>query len=171
MLSPRQDRRHHARQGQKRNQPSHIESVISPKIVVASRRHNCVLVQTEGTTLKIDIWLRNSIIIFSLLFVAGCASQERACNEAVLREDLYHMRTAIDQYTQDKSSAPQHLTDLVSASYLHAIPIDPFTNSTSTWVEVHEDVPLNGDRIHPGLSDIHSGSAQVSSEGTRYDSW
>jgi general secretion pathway protein G len=115
--------------------------------------------------------LRNSIIFFSLLAVAGCANRERARNEALLKEDLYHIRTAIDQYTQDKSAAPQHLTDLVSEGYLHSIPVDPFTNSTTTWVEMHEDVPLHGDRIQPGLSDIRSGSAQISSEGTRYDSW
>ncbi len=43
-------------------------------------------------------------------------------NEAVLKEDLYHMRTAIDQYTQDKGKAPQALDDIVTAGYLHAIP-------------------------------------------------
>jgi general secretion pathway protein G len=115
--------------------------------------------------------LRNSIIFFSLLAVAGCTSRERARNEGVLKEDLFNMRSAIDQYTQDKKTPPQHLTDLVSAGYLHSIPIDPFTNSTTAWVEVREDVPLNGDQIHPGLSDVHSGSTQISSEGTRYDSW
>jgi general secretion pathway protein G len=121
--------------------------------------------------MKIDIWLRNSIIIFSLLFMAGCTNHERARNEDVLKEDLYHMRTAIDQYTQDKSVAPQHLTDLVSTGYLPAIPKDPFTNSVTTWVEVPEDVPHSIDRGHPGICDVHSGSAQISSDGTSYDSW
>jgi general secretion pathway protein G len=121
--------------------------------------------------LKITPWLRNSIIMFSLLFMAGCTNHERTSKEAVLKEDLYHMRTAIDQYTQDKKMAPQHLTDLVSAGYLHAIPKDPFTNSANTWVEVREDLSQNIDRSHPGITDVHSGSAQVSSEGTRYDSW
>jgi general secretion pathway protein G len=121
--------------------------------------------------MKVVSGLRTTFIVFSLLFVAGCANQERACNEAVLREDLYHMRAAIDQYSQDKSMAPQHLTDLVSAGYLHAIPKDPFTNSTATWVEVHEDATDSIDRTHPGISDVHSGSAQISSQGTRYDSW
>jgi hypothetical protein len=82
--------------------------------------------------MKIIPGLRTSIIV-SLLFIAGCASRERSHNEAVLREDLYLMRTAIDQYTQDKKIAPQHLTDLVSSGYLHAIPKDPFTNSATTW--------------------------------------
>lgn len=121
--------------------------------------------------MKIVPGLHNSIIVFSLLFIAGCASRERTCNEAVLREDLYHMRTAIDQYTQDKIMAPQHLTDLVSVGYLHAIPQDPFTNSSTTWVEVWEDTLQSIDETRPGLSDVHSGSAQISSQGTRYDSW
>jgi general secretion pathway protein G len=121
--------------------------------------------------MKVAPWLRNSILIFSLLFMAGCTNHERAQNEHVLKEDLYHMRTAIDQYTQDKNLAPQHLTDLVSAGYLHAIPKDPFTNSAKTWVEVREDILNSIDRTQPGISDVHSGSAQVSSEGTRYDSW
>jgi hypothetical protein len=94
------------------------------------------------------------ITLFSLLFMIGCQTAQRR-KEAALKEDLYNMRTAIDQYSQDKSTPPQHLTDLVSAGYLHAIPIDLFTNSTTTWVEVHEDVPLNGDHIHLGLSDVH----------------
>jgi general secretion pathway protein G len=81
------------------------------------------------------------------------------------------MRTAIDQYTQDKQMAPQHLTDLVSAGYLHAIPKDPFTHSATTWVEVREDTLQSVDRNHPGISDVHSGSSLVSSEGTRYASW
>ena len=121
--------------------------------------------------MKIDIRLRNSIIVFSLLFIAGCANRERAHNEALLKEDLYHMRAAIDQYTQDKNRAPQHLKDLVSAGYIPAIPKDPFTNSISTWVEFREDATYSIDRNHPGISDVHSGSAQISSEGTRYDSW
>jgi general secretion pathway protein G len=121
--------------------------------------------------LRITPWLANSIIVFSLLFLAGCTNRERARNEALLKEDLYHIRSAIDQYTQDKQMAPQHLTDLVSAGYLHTIPKDPFTNSASTWVEVREDVSQSIEQSQPGLSDVHSGSAKISSEGTRYDSW
>jgi general secretion pathway protein G len=129
------------------------------------------LAQAEDTTMKIDPWLRNSIIVFCLLFIAGCTNHQRTRNESALKEDLYHMRSAIDQYTQDKSMAPQHLTDLVAAGYLHTIPKDPFTNSATTWIEVREDATESIDPTHPGISDVHSGSAQVSSEGTRYSIW
>ncbi|HEX3091418.1 MAG TPA: type II secretion system protein, partial [Candidatus Angelobacter sp.] len=74
-------------------------------------------------------------------------------NEAVLKEDLYHMRTAIDQYTQDKGKAPQALDDIVTAGYLHAIPKDPFTRATD-WQTVQEDVLTSIDQTQPGISDV-----------------
>ena len=91
--------------------------------------------------------------------------------EAVLKEDLYSMRNAIDQYSQDKAKAPQSLDDLVSAGYLRAIPKDPFTNSNSTWQTVQEDVLQSLDQTAPGISDVKSGSNLTSSEGTAYSSW
>jgi general secretion pathway protein G len=92
-------------------------------------------------------------------------------NEAVLKEDLYHMRTAIDQYTQDKAKAPQALNDIVTAGYLHAIPKDPFTHSAETWQVVQEDVLTSIDQTAPGISDVKSGSNLISTEGTAYSSW
>lgn len=91
--------------------------------------------------------------------------------EAVLKEDLYSMRNAIDQYTQDKNKAPQDLSDLVSAGYLHALPKDPFTNSSETWQPVQEDVMMALDQTQPGITDVHSGSSATSSEGTAYSTW
>lgn len=92
-------------------------------------------------------------------------------NEAVLKEDLYSMRNAIDQYTQDKSKAPQSLDDLVTAGYLHHIPKDPFTNNNTSWQVEQEDVLQSLDQTQPGISDVHSGSNLTSSEGTAYSSW
>ena len=91
-------------------------------------------------------------------------------NEAVLKEDLYHMRTAIDQYTQDKGKAPQALDDIVTAGYLHALPKDPFTHAND-WQTVQEDVLTSIDQTQPGISDVKSSSNLVSSEGTAYSSW
>ena len=120
--------------------------------------------------MKIDSKLYCSIIFSLLLLARGCFIEHGVRKEDVLKEDLYRMRTAIDQYTQDKGMAPQHLADLVSAGYLHAIPTDPFTNSASTWVEVRENVSNSIDHSNPGISDVRSGSDLMSSEGTRYDS-
>jgi general secretion pathway protein G len=95
----------------------------------------------------------------------------RRAHEAVLKEDLYTMRNAIDQFTQDKSKAPQDLNDLVTAGYLRAIPNDPFTNSNTTWQTVQEDVQMAIDQTQPGITDVKSGSSLTSTEGTAYSSW
>jgi general secretion pathway protein G len=95
----------------------------------------------------------------------------RHANEAVLKQDLYTLRNAIDQYTQDKMKAPQGLDDLVSAGYLRALPKDPFTNSSSTWQTVQEDVTQALDQTQTGITDVHSGSSQTSTDGTAYSSW
>jgi general secretion pathway protein G len=91
--------------------------------------------------------------------------------EAVLKEDLYSMRNAIDQYVQDKGKAPQDLNDLVTAGYLRLLPKDPFTDSNSTWQPVQEDVLTSVDQTEPGISDVHSGSSATGSDGTAYNTW
>lgn len=92
-------------------------------------------------------------------------------HEAVLKEDLYTMRNAIDQYTQDKGKAPQDLSELVSAGYLRAIPRDPFTGDSASWQVVQEDVLQSLDQTAPGITDVHSGSNLTGSDGTAYSSW
>jgi general secretion pathway protein G len=95
----------------------------------------------------------------------------RRANEAVLKEDLYTLRNAIDQYTQDKSKAPQDLNDLVTAGYLRAIPKDPFTNNNTSWQTVQEDTMIAIDQTQPGITDVHSGSSLTATDGTAYSSW
>jgi general secretion pathway protein G len=90
--------------------------------------------------------------------------------EAVLREDLYTMRSAIDQYTQDKQRAPQALEDLVAAGYLRAVPIDPITYNAN-WVVVSEDVMESVDQTQPGITNVHSNASGIGSDGTSYGSW
>ena len=91
--------------------------------------------------------------------------------EAVLKEDLYSMRTAIDQYTQDKDKAPQALDDLVTAGYLHGLPKDPFTNASDTWQTVTDDSIISLGQSESGITDVHSGSNKVGSDGTAYNTW
>lgn len=92
-------------------------------------------------------------------------------HEAVLRDDLFTMRSLIQQYTLDKQKAPQSLDDLVSSGYIKQIPKDPFTGNADTWVTDQEDVLLSVDQQQPGIVDVHSGSSASSSEGTPYSSW
>ncbi len=91
--------------------------------------------------------------------------------ETVLKQDLAAMRDAISQYTQDKNKAPQDLSELVSSGYLRAIPQDPITNSTTTWQTIQEDTVETMDQTQTGITDVHSGSNLISSEGTAYSTW
>lgn len=95
----------------------------------------------------------------------------RNAKEAALKEDLHVMRDAIDSYTMDKAKAPQSLDDLVQSGYLKKIPEDPTTHSVETWVTVSDDTLQSIDQTDPGVTDVHSGSDQVASDGQPYSSW
>src|SRR3954452_11832243 len=64
--------------------------------------------------------------------------------ESVLRNNLFTLRTMIDEYTIDKQKAPESLQALVSEGYLRQIPQDPMTSSDSTWRIIMEDTPVGG---------------------------
>jgi general secretion pathway protein G len=92
--------------------------------------------------------------------------------EAVLRDDLFTVRKMIDEYTIDKLAPPSSLDDLVAAGYLRGgIPVDPFTGSNQTWKTDLEDVPIGTDQSASGIVDVHSGSEDISLDGTPYSSW
>ena len=93
-------------------------------------------------------------------------------HEAVLREDLFTLRSQIDRFTHDNERGPASLDEMVEKGYMGNIPIDPFTGSNQTWQEVTQDAPLTADSSAPlGVVDVHSGSDNVSLEGTAYSSW
>jgi general secretion pathway protein G len=91
--------------------------------------------------------------------------------ESVLRNNLFTLRTMIDEYTVDKQQAPQTLEDLVSEGYLRQIPQDPMTGSDQSWRITMEDTPVGGSTSTPGIFDVHSGSDKTSLEGTPYSEW
>jgi general secretion pathway protein G len=91
--------------------------------------------------------------------------------EAVLSQNLFTLRSVIDQYTMDKQKAPQSLEDLVQAGYLKQIPVDPFTSSRDTWQAEQEDVLESVDQTQPGISNVHSGAQGNGSNGVPYSEW
>ena len=91
--------------------------------------------------------------------------------EAVLRDDLFILRSLINRFTLDNQRFPARLEELVEGGYLGRIPTDPFTGSNETWQEQKEDAPLSPNQSRPGIMDVHSGSNLVSLEGTPYSSW
>jgi general secretion pathway protein G len=89
--------------------------------------------------------------------------------EAVLRDNLYKMRSLLDQYAADKQELPQSLEDLVTAGYMRNLPIDPMTNQKDWTVVTGEDP--NSTTGQQGVVDIRSASPDISSEGTPYNEW
>ena len=88
--------------------------------------------------------------------------------ESVLRNNLFTLRTVIDEYTYDKQKAPQTLQDLVQEGYLKAVPKDPITDSNTTWHTVIEDAVQSVNQTEPGIFDVCSGSDKMSLDGTPY---
>jgi general secretion pathway protein G len=111
------------------------------------------------------------MLILTTLAVASYTTALKHAREAVLREDLQVMRTAISSDTMDKQKAPQSLDDLVQSGYLRAIPVDPMTHSSDTWVTDSSQAMFSLDETEPGVDDIHSGSNETGSDGQPYSSW
>ena len=109
-------------------------------------------------------------IILSLAIPVYQKSLVRA-RESVLKNNLFTMRTVIDEYTYDKQKAPKDLRDLVDAGYLRSIPLDPMTGRPDTWRTVQEDSLASVNQTEPGIYDVKSGSDQKSLEGTLYAEW
>ena len=91
--------------------------------------------------------------------------------ESVLKNNLFTMRTVIDEYTYDKGKAPQNIQDLVSEGYLRIIPVDPMTGSSDSWKVIMEDALTAVNQTEPGIFDVRSGSDKTSLEGTPYSEW
>jgi general secretion pathway protein G len=117
------------------------------------------------------------VVISMILILLGVAmpiyshSIQRA-REENLRKNLNTLNFMIYQYTQDKQKAPQSLEDLKSAGYIKEVPND-ITGSNDTWeLEQGEGMIMSLYQTDPGgIIGVHSGSNQVSSEGTAYSTW
>ncbi len=117
------------------------------------------------------------LIVISIIVVLASMGMTQYRNsvvrarEAVLKEDLFRMRDAIDQYYADRTKYPASLDDLVSGGYLREVPIDPMTQSKDTWQPVNAEANVNDTTAEPGIYDVKSGSDQSSLDGTRYADW
>jgi general secretion pathway protein G len=117
------------------------------------------------------------LVVVSLIIILATMgmSQYRIsvihAREAVLMEDLFRMRDAIDQYYADKNQYPSTLESLVSDGYMRQLPVDPFTKSNSTWQTVPAEPDPNNPTAEPGVFNMHSGSDATAIDGTKYAEW
>ena len=91
--------------------------------------------------------------------------------ESVLHNNLFAMRSAIDEYTYDKQKAPQSLQDIVTQGYLREVPRDPITGTNDSWKIIMEDSGQAVNSTEPGIFDVRSGATGKSLEGTSYSDW
>lgn len=110
------------------------------------------------------------IVLASMGMVQYRNSVVRA-REAVLKEDLFRMRDAIDQFYADKTKYPSSLDELVSEGYLREIPTDPITGSKDTWQPVNAEANVNDASAQTGIYDVKSGSEETALDGTQYRDW
>jgi general secretion pathway protein G len=119
--------------------------------------------------------LEAMIVVTIILILAGMAAvrYEKSvlrAREATLKQDLFIMRNAIQQYTLDKEAGPSSLDDLVP-KYISGIPIDPITRSKN-WHTDSDPVLLDPQQTSPGITDVHSASDQTSPiESSLYNTW
>lgn len=110
------------------------------------------------------------IVLLASIGLATYTNAVTRSKEAALKEDLFQMRAAIDQYYADKNKYPGSLDDLVSEKYLRAVPVDPFTQTIEWTTEMSEPDPTNPTAL-TGVYNVKSASEGTALDGSKYADW
>lgn len=124
-----------------------------------------------GFTLIELIIVTTLIVVLSSIAMVSYQNSVTRAREAVLKEDLFRMRDAIDRSYADKNKWPQTLQDLVTDGYVREIPKDPMTDSAETWQTVPAEANPSNTSAEPGIFDVKSGSERMALDGTPYTEW
>ena len=111
------------------------------------------------------------IVVLASMGMSQYRNSVTRSEEAVLKENLFRMRDAIDQYHADKNTYPADLAALASEGYMREVPIDPMTKSKDTWTTTQSEADANNPAAQPGIYDVKSGSDRTALDGTRYADW
>ena len=138
---------------------------------IVDRRSSIVHRRSSGFTLIELLIVVTLIVVLAGIGLSTYATSVLRAKEAVLREDLFRMRDALDQYNADKGTYPQELTALVSDGYMRQIPKDPMTDSPDTWQTVMSEPDPANPNAAPGVQDVKSGSTATGIDGRPYAEW
>jgi len=109
--------------------------------------------------------------ILASVAVGQYARSIQKAKEAVLQENLFRIRSTINTYFADKGRYPFDLQSLVDDKYLRALPVDPITQKSDTWVTDPAELGEDDISIEPGIADVHSGAPGAALDGTLYSEW
>ena len=123
------------------------------------------MVKRGFTLIELLVALTIVALLLSLVAPHFTASLARA-DEAALKEDLYHLRDAIDKHFADTGHYPTSLEELAAKKYLRSVPADPLTQSAATWIVVPP-----ADTSLGKVFDVRSGAAGVGRNGKPYGEW
>jgi prepilin-type N-terminal cleavage/methylation domain len=127
---------------------------------------NYVKINRNGFTL-IELLVAMTIIALLLsIVVPRYFHSVTKAEESVLKEDLHLMRDALDKYHADTGVYPDTLDDLINRKYLRKIPVDPVTQSATTWILIP---PTNTEK--GAIYDIKSGAQGNAKDGSAYGDW
>jgi general secretion pathway protein G len=129
------------------------------------------LASAAGFTLIELLVVVSLVVLLASIGMNQYRNSLQYAREAVLKEDLFRMRDAIDQYHADKGKYPQSLEDLVTDGYLRELPKDPITGATDTWQTVAAEPDPQNPSAEPGIYDVKSGSDGTALDGTAYSEW
>ena len=124
--------------------------------------------QTSGFTLMEMMIVMVLIVILAGIGLTMYGNTVQRAKEATLKEDLFRMRDAIDQYYADKGKYPSALDSLVSDGYMRKVPEDPVTKSSDTWVTVPAEPDPNNPSAEAGIYDVKSGAQGTALDGRSY---
>jgi general secretion pathway protein G len=120
----------------------------------------------EGFTL-IELLVAMTIIALLLSIVSPRYFHNvTKAEEAVLKQDLSLMREALDKFHADTGKYPDTLEELISRRYFRKIPVDPITQSSTTWILIPPTGTEKG-----AIFDIKSGAPGNAKDGAAYADW
>ena len=132
------------------------------------RARVAALRRSNGFTLIELLIVMMIIVILAGTGLALYSNSIRKAHEAALKQDLFLMREALDQYYADKNKYPASLDVLVSDGYMRKIPEDPMTKSTDTWQTVPAEPDPSNPSAEPGIYDVKSGAPGTALDGRAF---
>lgn len=125
----------------------------------------------RGFTLMELLVVMTIIALLSTVGIVGYRHSTKLSKESVLKENLFQIRHALEQYHADRSRYPTSLAQLRDKGYVREIPKDPMTNSAETWRTEMESADPDKPDAEPGIWNIRSGSQDISEDQVPYSDW